>query len=189
MPRAIFLCSCSFFFFSHHSSLALFIYSQLGNSLWKFLYSELIQAWKDSFAANIETVHNFPNLWISFITLFIKMLHTEAVFCLIAATCLLNWTSLIHQPQIWKPRQYKQYYPWKCNQYYTIVSTNYTILYYYYFPCLVINSMASEQSNKMALPRPSLWPYLRIKGGNEIATWDNYYSRRPALIPYHREPV
>lgn len=94
------------FFFLHNSqSLALCIYSQFGNSLCNLLYSELKQAWRNSHTTNIETVHNSPNWWISFITLIIKMLHTEAMFCLIAATWLLNWTSL--QPQTWKPRQQK----------------------------------------------------------------------------------
>lgn len=49
-------------------------------------YSELVQALRNSPSADIETLHKFPNLWISVITLILKMLLAEAMFCSIAAT-------------------------------------------------------------------------------------------------------
>lgn len=75
-------------------------------------------------------IYEFP-----FIALIIKMLHTEAMYLLIAATWLLEQVFSIRHKR-GKPKTIKTLYfpPWKRNRYLS------------YFPCLVINSTASKKS-------------------------------------------
>lgn len=73
--------------------------------LQKCLLQSKLQALRNSPSANSETRHKLPNLWTPFITLILKVLLAEAMFCFEGGV-LASRTSLAHQPQEQKPRQW-----------------------------------------------------------------------------------